>query len=323
MPLLYKQLMQNYEAINQGKTLPGSTARPFSDYVAWLARQNQEQARHYWLTTLAGELSPSRLPFAKAQARTLGKQETLSWQAPPALNQQLLHFSHQQGLTANTIAQGIRLLLSHYTNSHDVLIGVTVSGRNADLPGMDEQVGLFINSLPLHLKLKPKQTLLAFLQDVQHRAMELRQYEFSALSDIQTWTGMTPLFEQLFVFENYPLDALTQYQGPQDSKNSLQVCEVNAHEQPNYPLNVSADLANNQLNLTLHYNSAIYQQEDLQRLLTHYEQLLQAALPNPRPKPVPYPGSPPRSNNKSSWSGTTPPLTTPKTKPCTPSSKPR
>ena len=284
MPLLYRQLMLNYETLSQGKPAPANKAKPYSDYVAWLMQQDQEKARLFWQDTLADK-HPTRLPFAKAHTRTLGQQASLHWQAPVALSEQIIELGQREGLTSNTIVQGLwALLLSHYSNSKDVLIGVTVSGRNADLPGIDEQVGLFINSLPLALEVKPKQSVLDFLHDVQQRAAALGQFEYSALSDIQTWTGIAPLFEQLFVFENYPLDAINQYQQEQDSEKGLHVIDVTAHEQPNYALNIVAHFSDKQLTIDLRYNQAIYQQEDLERLLNHYENLLASTLTQPLSK---------------------------------------
>ena len=129
MPLLYRQLMLNYEALVQGKSAPANKTRPYSDYVAWLLRQDQEKARLFWQDTLADK-HPTRLPFAKANARTLGQQASLHWQAPVALSEQVIELGQREGLTSNTIVQGLwALLLSHYSNSKNVLIGVTVSGE--------------------------------------------------------------------------------------------------------------------------------------------------------------------------------------------------
>ncbi|MEV8761116.1 condensation domain-containing protein, partial [Klebsiella pneumoniae] len=85
--------------------------------------------------------------------------------------------------------------------------GVTVSGRPAALPGVERMLGLFINSLPLWIELPASRTLDAWLQDLQRRNVELRQYEHTPLSDLQRWTGRSgdALFDSLLVFENYPV----------------------------------------------------------------------------------------------------------------------
>ena len=94
--------------------------------------------------------------------------------------------------------------------------GVTVSGRPADLPGIEQQIGLFINTLPLVATPHPAQTVSEWLSDLQASNLEMREHEHTPLADIQRWSGHggEMLFDSLLVFENYPLsDALGHGEG--------------------------------------------------------------------------------------------------------------
>ena len=78
------------------------------------------------------------------------------------------------------------------------------SGRDcAGLPGVEEMVGLFINTLPLRLMMEPETGLLDWLARVQEELTELRQYEHTPLVQVQEWSGTgrgVPLFDTIVAF---------------------------------------------------------------------------------------------------------------------------
>src|SRR6185436_12584937 len=121
----------------------------------------------------------------------------------------LQQFAREHHLTLNTLLQGAwALLLSRYSGEQDVLFGITVAGRPAELPGVETMVGLFINSLPLRVQLAPDAQVGAWLLKVQAQQQALASYEYSPLVQIQGWSELphgTALFESLLIFENYPI----------------------------------------------------------------------------------------------------------------------
>jgi non-ribosomal peptide synthetase component F len=110
----------------------------------------------------------------------------------------------------NTVVQGVwALLLSRYSGEDDLLYGVTVSGRPPELVGVEQMVGLFINTLALRVKLEREVDFVSWLQKLQQRQVEMRRFEYSPLVQVQGWSAVPrtrPLFESNLVFENYPVD---------------------------------------------------------------------------------------------------------------------
>ena len=134
---------------------------PYRDYLAWLAAQDRAAAIAAWREALAGleeadlvaPHDPGAAPVAPEQI-TLALSETLT----AALTQQ----ARQQGLTLNTFIQAAwAILLGRLTGRDDVVFGVTVAGRPPEIAGIETMVGLFINTLPLRVKLPPGKPLLA------------------------------------------------------------------------------------------------------------------------------------------------------------------
>ena len=116
--------------------------------------------------------------------------------------------ARRNGLTLNTIVQGAwALLLSRYSGEPDVVFGTTVSGRPAELPGAEDMVGMFINTIPTRTHVRSRQPLLPWLHDLQVQQSSSRAFDHIALSQLQAWSDLPPatsLFDSMVVFENYP-----------------------------------------------------------------------------------------------------------------------
>ncbi|MCB0090436.1 MAG: hypothetical protein KDE54_21175, partial [Caldilineaceae bacterium] len=157
----------------------------------------------------------------------------------PQLSTRLNTFARQHRLTLNTMIQGaLALLLSKYSGESDVVFGVTVAGRPAELAHSEEMVGLFINTLPLRVKLAGEMPTLTWLAEIQDSMLQQNEFAHTPLVDIQRWSDLpagTNLFESIFVFENYPLDQATLTQ-----ISDIELRSFQAMERTNYPLTIAA-----------------------------------------------------------------------------------
>ena len=99
------------------------------------------------------------------------------------------------------------MVLKTYTQKEEAVMGVTISGRSIDLAGVEEMVGLFINTLPLKISSRPTEDTITFLKTLQEQTQRLNEYAYTPLAQIQSWSGIIQsLFDVIFVFENYPFD---------------------------------------------------------------------------------------------------------------------
>ena len=101
-------------------------------------------------------------------------------------------------MTLNTIVQAAwGLLLARSCGERDVVFGATVSGRPAEITGVESMVGVFINTLPVRLQVDPEEQLSVWLRRVQQQQADARQYAYSPLAQVQGWSEIprgTPLF---------------------------------------------------------------------------------------------------------------------------------
>ncbi|AMB86153.1 hypothetical protein AWM79_12935 [Pseudomonas agarici] len=251
----------------------GRAAVRYRDYIAWLQAQDQQASKDYWLEHLRGLEAPTRL--AHALATPAGDTDGYAdhhqvfdsrW------TQALGDFARQQKVTVNTVLQAAwLLLLQRYTGQRAVSFGATVAGRPAELRGVEEQIGLFINTLPVIASPCAEQTVADWLQDVQAQNIALREQEHTPLFEIQRWAGYggEALFDSILVFENYPVSEALQQGAPE----ALQFGPVNSHEQSNYPLTLTVSLSDT---LALHYRyvRAQFAEASIRAISQHLDTLL-------------------------------------------------
>jgi non-ribosomal peptide synthetase component F len=134
-------------------------------------------------------------------------QQAERWQSdlPIELTGRLQGFARERGFTLSTIVQGLwAVLLGRLTGRDDVVFGVTVSARPAELAGVEQMLGLFINTLPLRVRLRAEEPLPVLLAAIQQSQVRLLPYQHVGLPEIQRSMGNETLFDTLVVFENYP-----------------------------------------------------------------------------------------------------------------------
>ena len=265
---LFGEVLQRYAgmtpAVGQGR---------YRDYIEWLGQRDQQASRDFWTAALADLEEPTRLANAVS-----GGQRSASGYADhehvfsEQLTADLNRFAREQKVTLNTLVQAAWLvLLQRYTGQDNVAFGATVAGRPTDLPGVEQQIGLFINTLPVVAAPSADIVVSQWLQQVQSLNLALREHEHTPLYDIQRWAGAGngALFDSILVFENYPMAEALQ-QGP---ATGLTFSAIRRQEQTNYPLTLVA-VTGRELSLGVSYDQASFAATTVVALSAQLESLL-------------------------------------------------
>ncbi|MBB6171884.1 amino acid adenylation domain-containing protein [Nocardiopsis mwathae] len=201
-------------------------------YLAWLAARDHDAACAAWGAALAGVDEPTRL-VADAEER-LPRPELVTTELPASLAADLDARARQNGLTLSTVVHGAwGLLLGTLTGRSDVLFGSTVSGRTADVAGIESMVGLFINTLPTRMSTRPGDTVADALARLRDEQSALLDHHHVGLADVQRTVGLGELFDTLVVVENQP-DAPEQAAPPGGAR--LDITAVDVRDAVHYPL---------------------------------------------------------------------------------------
>ncbi|WP_053139760.1 non-ribosomal peptide synthase/polyketide synthase [Pseudomonas sp. MIACH] len=272
-----------YEALCNDRTPELKSPRPFRDYIQWLQRQDAGKAEQFWRRQLQGLNAPTPLTVDNGVARDRYTDAVL-------VDDQLIHltesqtqalgaFCRAQRITPNTFFQGVwSLLLSRYSGQREVIFGVTVAGRPAELSGVAEMIGLFINTLPLRVSVDPDASLGDWLSALQGVNVDMRDFEHTPLTDIQGWSDFPrgeTLFDSILVFENAPIDEQILEGGFQFSLDGMDH-SVHTH----YGLTVVI-LPGEQLGIRVSYDRERFDAPAVQRLLGHIASLVRDMLAAP------------------------------------------
>ncbi|WP_026342151.1 non-ribosomal peptide synthetase [Paenibacillus fonticola] len=272
-----KELFQLYRG------LPLDTpARPFSSYAEWLLQQDESIAIDYWRTYLDGIEEVTTLPGMKTHSETMSSVPakwtvTLNTELTLMLSQ--LAARHQ--VTLSTLYQTVwGILLQHYNCADDVVFGTVVSGRPAEVPGIEQMVGLFINTVPVRVKATGEQLLSEVMKNVQDGIGAAESYHYVSLADIQQQTPLhNQLVQHLFVFENYPISE--QVVGAKGEIGLMPITGVDGFEQTNYDFTIDI-IPGTECCIQLTYNADKFDEQWISRISEHYVHLLQQAVELPQ-----------------------------------------
>jgi len=277
--LILDELRSNYDALVAERAPPKRIHVGFRDYIAWLQRRDAAAAEPFWRDYLQGFDEPT--PFFASRSSGLASggvddvTRLLSREDTDALEQT----ARRLRVTVNTFVQAaLALLLARYTNRKDIVFGVTVSGRPADLPQVESILGLFINALPLRVAIEADRPLSALLENVLASNYAIRDYEYVSLTQIREWSEVpagTDMFHYLLTFENAPVDRrLLEPCGDWRFTDSWHRTHTN------YPITFVV-IPGPRLHLQVTYARDRIDAQVAERLLDHYRRLLEEMIHRP------------------------------------------
>ncbi|MBI5302107.1 MAG: hypothetical protein HY868_08225 [Chloroflexi bacterium] len=266
IPLVLNELAALYRAQMHGEAIPPDTRRPFRDYIAWLQKQDRAAAESFWRAELREVKPTSILPPAAGASEYRHAERALAESTTKALRR----LSAQNQLTLNTLLLGMwTLVLSRWSASNDLVLGVTVSGRPPELPGVETMLGSFINNLPLRARWRDDDAVWTWLMQLQRKQLAQRQFEYVSPVALQEWAELdarAPLFENLFLFQA----AIKSAQA-----NALDLRPFKGGLTTNFPLTLAAMDEGERVLLWLGYDAARFDENTATEILTRLQSLLE------------------------------------------------
>jgi amino acid adenylation domain-containing protein/non-ribosomal peptide synthase protein (TIGR01720 family) len=272
MANLLRELLELYAS-------PTARLRPVPSYrelIRWLDATEPTRrpaAEDFWRATLAGFSAASRLPGdgTQLERRQGSDEETLFIEAADASTLDLL--ARRLKVTQNTVFTAAWALIVAAQDGRDsVVVGTTVSGRTARIPGIDSIVGPFLSTLPVRVSIPASGPIGHWLRTLQMGQAVIRQHEHSPLIDVLKWSDVRqgePLFESLLIFENYPLASIAA------ASTALDVRDVQIHERTTYPLSLYV-VPGERIKLRAVYDRARFSRDAMKRTLARLAETAKA-----------------------------------------------
>ncbi|MGW0927659.1 non-ribosomal peptide synthase/polyketide synthase [Streptomyces sp. NPDC002644] len=277
---LLTEVCERYAARTGGPAAAPPARRPFADFLRWLAEREENDAaaaERYWAGVLDGFTERTPLPYDRTptEAHRARSAATVHRELDEDLSRRLREAAARAGITVSTVVQGAwALLLARGGGRDDVVFGTTVSGRPAELPGVETMIGMFINTVPTRVRVPSGGVrdggVREWLRGVQEEQSEARRHDFLALPRIQA-TGRIPsgkpLFDSMVVFENYPVDESAA------ARTGVVVEEVRPEDATSFPLCLRAHLGD-RLGLDLAYDPDLFDAPTAERAAARLSVLL-------------------------------------------------
>lgn len=270
-PIVIQEVMAFYQGVVNGTLVVLGEPAKYENFIRWLKSRNTDKSKLFWRETLSGLSEAAPLPFLKPAKTLTSHYEKCSFSLSEEQSRNLAQLAQKEKCTVNVLLQfAWAYLLSQYSARQDVHFGVTVSGRPAELVGVENMLGLFINSIPLCVSVDKTSTIRAVLEHIHRTNMECNEHSYLSYSDIQKQSDIPankPLFESLVIFENYPSDGVT------GDDSSVRLTQLNSEEDTNFALTLYASMAE-KLEVDLHFQTARISLENVQSVVEYLQQIL-------------------------------------------------
>ncbi|MEM7555067.1 MAG: amino acid adenylation domain-containing protein [Cyanobacteria bacterium P01_A01_bin.84] len=288
MGVLVKEVALIYQASTQQESPPLSELPiQYPDFAAWQKKWFQGELRdnqlNYWLSQLQNAPSLLELPtdYPRPAVQT-AKGGNLRFELPPELSQALKQLSQKSGCTLFiTLLAAFQTLLYRYSNQEDIVVGSAIANRNrSELEGL---IGCFANTLALRTDLSGSPSFRELLQQVKDVALGAYAHQdlpFEQLVDELKLTrslSYTPLFQVMFLLQNAPIQAL--------QLEDLSWSPItNDSDTAKFDLTLSMSETDNGLIGNFEYNRDLFKASTIERMVGHWQTLLQGIVDNPEQK---------------------------------------
>ncbi|MCP4150588.1 MAG: amino acid adenylation domain-containing protein, partial [bacterium] len=288
MGIIFKELMQFYYNLKEAAPpLQLEPVTPYRKYIRWLEKQDNEEAKEFWQKYLEGYEQIAELPKAKKTkegdiSNIEYKQAHLEGEIEPAETTRLTGIAQRNGTTLNLVLQTLwGLLLMKYNDTADVVFGAVVSGRPAAIEGIENMVGLFINTVPVRVTAGADREFLQALKTMHDKTAKTNTYEYQSLAEVQAGSSIKgPLFDHIMAFENYPV-AEELKQSTKKQGMTLEINSMETREQTNYSFNIII-APGERIKIKFSYNTTVYDNCYVENTRLHFIEVIKQVTRNPQ-----------------------------------------
>jgi amino acid adenylation domain-containing protein len=279
--ILLNEVFALYEAYCEGRDLEPERPRPYRDHIDWLRQKGSSDSEPYWRQLLKGFAAPTAVDVVPKTGRSddgqerYGEQET---RLAASVTAHLKSVAGQHHLSLNTFVQGAwAILLGRYAGEEDVVFGAVRGCRRSTVEGAGSIVGLFLNTLPVRVRIPPEQKLVPWLEELREQHIAVRDHEQTPLGHVVRWSDVprgTPLFESIVVFDYARLNTRLRQQGESWLSRELRVIE-----DPAFAMVLHA-YSEAELLLRMLYDRRRFDDATIERMLGHLKTLLEGMAEN-------------------------------------------
>ncbi|QOT00197.1 amino acid adenylation domain-containing protein [Brevibacterium sp. JNUCC-42] len=280
--IMFNEFLQIYDSFAFNRQLKLEPVHSYQQFIHWLEKQDKEQAKDYWKSYLEGydqlAVVPSLINKMNVNAYDAKEAE---FEIDIEKTQQLTKIARQNNATLSTVWEALwGLVLQRYNNVDDVVFGSVVSGRNAEVAGINQMIGLFINTIPVRIKTDQVETFAELVQMVQESSTKAKMYDFFPLYEMPVETEMRQgLIDHVSIFQKSPID-MNEAKSDQIKGFGQVINHVELLEQTNYDFGIMV-ITGESLTIRMSYNSNIHSYHFIEKIFGHIQEMIEQIIINP------------------------------------------
>jgi amino acid adenylation domain-containing protein len=279
--IILNEFFKTYDDLSNGRELvkPGKTK--FEEFIRWIQNQAVDKQEKYWKGYLKNFDTPTELSIKSKTGTGITTTIIGIFRSgfPGDLKQKIEDFVKIRKITvASFLYSAWGILIQKYNNCHDVIFGTTVSGRSAKVKGIENVVGLFINTLPMRMQTNSNEKIDKILYRIHKKLQRREEYETTSLANIKEWSEIETkdeLFDSIVILENYPLDSRLKL-----GNHKLSIVSYDMVEAAHYDLTVGITLFNH-IELNIAYNKEIMDESTVERIAVHFRCIVENLTKEP------------------------------------------
>ncbi|HJT74451.1 MAG TPA: amino acid adenylation domain-containing protein, partial [Chitinophaga sp.] len=288
MNVLMKELLMLYNtSTGNGENILLPLRIQYKDYATWQQQQGGELVREhkeYWLKQFAGWLPVLELPADKPRpAIQTYKGGLVQRKISASASAGLKALTRQQDSTLFMgLLAAVNVLLYRYTGQDDIIIGSPIAGReHADL---EDQIGLYLNTLALRTSFDGNDSYYKLLENVKQVALEAYEHQLYPFDDLvdelklRRDMSRNALFDVMVTLHN-----TRTHDTNAQRLHGLSIAKYEWSSTPISKFDLSFDFveAGEEIQVSIEYNSDLFEKETVSRMAGHLEQLLQTIIADP------------------------------------------
>lgn len=268
--IILNEFFMIYNSLLKGKNIDLDVPIPYKKYIEWLETQDQDELIQYWKSYLKGYEKKAQIPrvfYKKNSGKYDSKAAVLTIDSE--ITKKLVALSNRNNVTLGITIQTIwGILLQKYNSTNDVVFGMVVSGRSAEIKGIEKMVGMMVNNIPVRIRSKENMEFTTLLKLVNEESLKSQRYHYGSLAEIQAASVLkNQLIDHVLVYENYPSIDVSSVE------DDLIIDNIETFEQTNYDFSIIV-LPGEKIQFKFYYNNQVYDDDYINGIASNLKELI-------------------------------------------------
>nr|NIR09023.1 non-ribosomal peptide synthetase [Candidatus Aminicenantes bacterium] len=279
--IILKEFFEAYDGLCKRNALIPPVKVKFKEFVKWIQDREKKEQEKFWKEYLKGFDTRTELPLKrKNRGNRIETAGSYNCGFSGVMSEKAERYAKKHKLTMASLLYGVcGLLLQQYNNCGDVVFGIALSGRSAKIKGIEDMVGLFINTLPLRVQSPNDEKIVEVLHRIDDMLLAWTEYEWTSLADIKKYSEMdneSELFDFLVVVENYPI-----YGWLKGEKGPLTLHSYSMLEMTHYALTLQIVLLDDDIKMSFNYDKYLLEESVIVKLAHSFITVTQDVINHP------------------------------------------